>query len=934
MRKKASSLKFYFHTHWDREWYLPFETYRTQLVDVVRDVLDGLSSGRLPNFLLDGQSIILDDVVEIDPDLCRHIKTFMKKGKLGTGPWYVLADQMLVSGESLVRNLKIGLEITSRYGKPCLVGYCPDTFGHTQDLPRILKGFGIETAVVWRGVPPHEGGPAFLWRSPDGSEVVAYHLSRGYYQSFFHAASTAQDVAAQLERWIAMGGEQLVPVGADHLSPPFRFQEMLEEAKVVLAKNGTRIPSMKAVALEAFAKSLAQSNSESGQSTLIEGELRDNTASLFYERAYLLQGVLSTRLYLKRANRLNEHRITEVIEPLLTLLAICDRYPYPEKELEHAWKLLLQNQPHDSICGCSVDSVHQEMMTRTRRFNHVLDAVEKRAAVFLAGPVAGGKKSRSPVRFATGDNMIADPQSGFDILNVVNLSADVSKGPFRFKWAVEQGDDQPAFDESRVQIISTFDEPVIFTNPGGEPLEKRVRLYDAFLAVGQISPFSIKQVNWQELSGAPDSSETPCDDEPFVILKEKSIDNGLIELRLDPSGNLAALIDDGGGEVRVFRLKHRIRDVGDAGDSYNFDAIENDQPLTARFVSVEPGWKGPIVGSLVLTYEIDIPDCALEIVSADEMKEMASGAGAPSKAPVFVRSASIKKHTITTEVSLRKGVPIVFFDTRWDNLSADHRLEVLFDTEETISETISENHFSTVKRPVESGADEPVAPGCESALTRYPCQRFFIANGQVFLNCGLPEYGVEGSFVSLTVLRAVSRLSRPRLRSRGGGAGPSLKTPEANCLGANQASYGWSPLSSPEKRQLSGVAALNDDDIALAYRLSEAFQGTLWAVLGGRRLDPSLLKESLITLDNPLCRVVSLHADADRRFVILRLLNTSSTKETVRLGCALPLDWIRKVRLDEKAELGLFRASKKESGPSVFQIELDRNELATYSLPL
>ena len=181
----AANLYLYLHTHWDREWYWSFGAYRTQLVTVVKNILQLLESGALEKFMLDGQTALIEDALEISPGLGPRIKTMVEAGKLSIGPWYVLADQMLVGGESLIRNLHYGLKLSEVYGGATRVGYCPDTFGHSADLPRILRGFNIDNAVVWRGVPPLALSPLFDWRSPDGSEVLTLDLTQGYYQSAF-----------------------------------------------------------------------------------------------------------------------------------------------------------------------------------------------------------------------------------------------------------------------------------------------------------------------------------------------------------------------------------------------------------------------------------------------------------------------------------------------------------------------------------------------------------------------------------------------------------------------------------------------------------------------------------------------------------------------------------------------------------------------------
>ena len=60
------------------------------------------------------------------------------------------------------------------------VGYLPDMFGHVAQMPQILRAAGIETAVVWRGVPAAVDFHRFVWEGIDGSSVVAEYLPGGY----------------------------------------------------------------------------------------------------------------------------------------------------------------------------------------------------------------------------------------------------------------------------------------------------------------------------------------------------------------------------------------------------------------------------------------------------------------------------------------------------------------------------------------------------------------------------------------------------------------------------------------------------------------------------------------------------------------------------------------------------------------------------------
>ena len=145
-------LYFVVHTHWDREWYQPFQQMRARLVTMADRMIPLVERGTIPSFHFDGQTIVLDDYLEMRPRAEPRLRSLIRAGKIQVGPWYVLADSFLVSGESLIRNLEIGMAIARRFGRPLDVGYLPDQFGHIAQMPQILAGFGFTTAVLWRGV--------------------------------------------------------------------------------------------------------------------------------------------------------------------------------------------------------------------------------------------------------------------------------------------------------------------------------------------------------------------------------------------------------------------------------------------------------------------------------------------------------------------------------------------------------------------------------------------------------------------------------------------------------------------------------------------------------------------------------------------------------------------------------------------------------------
>ena len=936
----TTNLYLYLHTHWDREWYWSFAAYRTQLVSVVKDILHLLESGALDKFMLDGQTALIEDALEVSPGLATRIKALVKSGKLLVGPWYVLADQMLVGGEALVRNLHYGLELSNSLsgdtnskvvGK--YVGYCPDTFGHSADLPRILRGSGIDTAVVWRGVPKLTASPLFDWASPDGSTVLTLDLSRGYYQSAFgenlSAEAVAKNISAFLDCEIDDSGRlleknskmppgptiipqingALFPVGADHVGPQADYNQQLKAALAVINKAAEAAQSDKkcenagnkvkaeTVSLAQFfekiresIKSAEKDSSASEPMQIIATELRDNKHAFQYTRAYMLAGVLSTRLYLKRDNRLSEQKLLRQVEPFRALLAVNKIVPYCHDEIDFNWKLLLKNQPHDSICGCSIDSVHREMQARTVSLNDSLELLTTQGKeALLKGAAAASGISESDVRFCERDLDIIDPHLPVNKLVVFNPTSSPLQGPVRLKLALAQGKKDQKLPDG-FQQVNSYDGPGTFFGLSRVPTFNDVTFVEGYIDAGQVPAVTLQAVDISSQAGqAPVKKIRKGEDYPAeVVIEGKSFGgvklvNQFFSVQFDADGALWAHVNDGGGQgFSSVKLGHRFVDLADAGDTYNFDAIANDEPTIARLVSVSAGKKGPLVSSLIAHYQIDLPEGLLE--KGHQTKD-GEAVDAPALT-VFERSRIRLPHKIETEIILKKDVPVVFFETSMQQHRAqDHRLEVVFDLPEAVDHTLSENHFALIKRshnkksklnPITYTSDI-VDLGHEAPLTRYPCQRFFVAGGGTFLNTGLPEYGVGDSSVSITLLRAVSYLSRKRLRARGGGAGPILPTPEANCPGLMRTSYGWAPTA-----VASFSAGHKVSDEAAPYILADIYEGQLLAFTspGGGVADKSL---SLFAVDHPDIRVTATYIDSSERLVI-RLLNPTSKSRTVHLS--------------------------------------------------
>ena len=376
---EASDLRFLVvpHTHWDREWYLPFEQFRLRLGAVVDGVLDTLESDpSFTTFTLDGQAIVLEDYVEVRPENEARLRALLDAGRLEVGPCYVLPDEILVGGEPLVRNLLLGREVCRRFGvEPSGAGYLPDSFGHPAQMPQILAGFGLRTCLFSRGMGDQidDVGVLFRWRAGP-AEVVACQM-HPHYDNF--ARLTWHHDAEQRVRGIVDAfGDLLLRAGSDE----------------ILLANGSdhlpiepELPRILAELSEAFGAGFRIGRYDdhepaSEELPVYEGELVGSRLQ------NVLRGVNSARIHLKQANERAERRLLSV-ETAAALRTLRGDAEYPAADLRLAWRDLLRNHPHDSICGCSCDEVHRDMVVRYEQLDRTLDYVEREALGVGSAPV-------------------------------------------------------------------------------------------------------------------------------------------------------------------------------------------------------------------------------------------------------------------------------------------------------------------------------------------------------------------------------------------------------------------------------------------------------------------------------------------------------------------------------------------------------------------
>lgn len=546
----------YYHTHWDREWYLPFRMYQYRLTQVIDTLLETVESGQIPCFTLDGQTILMDDYLALRPQAQGRLQALIQSDRVSIGPWYVMPDCFLVSGESLIRNLQLGMADAETWGETTFTGYLPDTFGHPQDLPMILTQLGLQSAIVWRGIKPQQ--PFFNWQSPSGDSVLTLHLTQGYFQHIFHMGTGPEDEKQAFESWHKAVLETatprmplLFPVGADHLG-------IVPDAPKRLAAI---CPTAQAITPDRFMQN-AQAIVHPEALPTVEGELNRPDA------AYVLPGVFSSRMYLKQQNRVLEWRLTRQLEPLLALGELLGCGMAYTGELDLLWRTLLQNHPHDSICGCSVDAVHQENEVR---FAHV----DQLSAMMLADLHHRLKQTLTPNREAA---------------LVLNLSDQAYTGVVPLVGDFPS-DSEPTPSSDSSQTISSdvcLDQTFMYT-PNVLPLaENQTRRQTRLVWAEDIPAHSAVTLP----SGALDTPDP-------ILTTANSLENNQLRAEVLEDGTLWVWDKKTGQQISGL---HQVVRRDQQGDSYNAAPLVGSEWEFATLQTVTIEESGPLRGVLALNY--------------------------------------------------------------------------------------------------------------------------------------------------------------------------------------------------------------------------------------------------------------------------------------------------------------------------------------------
>ncbi len=855
------------HTHWDREWYQPLGVFRERLAALIDNLLDAPDG--LP-FLLDGQAIVLDDYRELRTERMPEVRAALQAGQLEAGPWYVLTDLQIPSGEALVRNLLEGMRtVRDAGGTPPSVLYSPDAFGHAAAGPLLAEGFGFGLAIVWRGygAPDHPAVTAARWTHPSGASVLLYHLPRDGYEAgsslptsvvgaeaYWHAARARVVVNSNI-------GVVLLPNGADH------HARQVGRDHAVAALTAAAVPDRVVVdSLGGFAQRVITAAADVSLPE-VSGELRDSTGW-----TWALQGTLSTRASQKRTNAQLERLLVRDTEPWHALAWFTGSLN--RATLRSAWKTLLGTHPHDTLCGCSIDDVATAADARWSDVRHQATAIRDdtlRALVQCDSATQRGRESawvstvvlRNPASRARGgairlrllDRVVPDPVGPGSASGSANHVAPSMLAP---GWS---GDEH-------IQALSRAADFDRVESPLHYPRNAVVRVTDAMAWIAPMPGYAVNPVALTALGDV--AAQVP--DAARVLATESTLTSVPWQIEHTACGVTARHV----ATSALLQPSGWLESQTDAGDTYTPSL--RGHPIIATWSPPTVRAAGPIVAEWEVHSTIDRPRNAITAATEPTSREL----------PL----TDIVRITATATIALTGGTDRIDVTIRGENPAGDHRLRWIMPLPAGIDATqlTAEAAFGSLRR-VHSTRDPREWPA-EQRLPTAPLHRWLALSGATYglgiVSDGLAEYELlPDGHLAITLVRAIGELSRRDLPERPGHAGWPAATPNAQSRGAFEARFSIVILPADHDVALAQIEATADD--FLLPIIGDTWRGVATAL-------PPFVG---LTLEGAGLSFSAAKRSDDGQWLVLRCINQRAT--TVRGAWHLPraATEVRTSRLDE-----------------------------------
>ncbi|WP_236328226.1 mannosylglycerate hydrolase [Enterobacter bugandensis] len=814
------------HMHWDREWYFTTEESRILLVNNMEEILTRLEQDdEYKYYVLDGQTAVLEDYFAVVPENRARVKALVERGKLIIGPWYTQTDTTIVSGESIVRNLMYGIRDCMAFGEPMKIGYLPDSFGMSGQLPHIYNGFGITRTMFWRGCSERHGTDKteFLWQSQDGSEVTAQVLPLGYAIGKYLPEDEA-GLRKRLDSYFdvlekaSVTKEILLPNGHDQMPLQQNIFSVMDKLREIYPQRQ--------FVMSRFEEVFDHIEARRDELATLKGEFIDGK----YMRVHRTIG--STRMDIKIAHARIENKIVNILEPLATL-AWTLGFDYHHGLLEKMWKEILKNHAHDSIGCCCSDKVHREIVSR---FELAEDMADNLVRFYMRKIVDNMQQSDADklVMF----NLMPWPRE--EVMNTtIRLRAS------QFRLLDDKGNEIPYFIRSSRELDPGLIDRQIVHYGNYEPfMEFDIQLSQILPSMGYRTLFIEPNVAGKVVSP--------------VINTESLLENAFWQIDLNNDGTLRLRDKETG---LIYDRVLEIEESSDDGDEYDYSPSREEWRLTSaqgehQVEFIHEGWQS----RAVIRHQIAVPANLAERAARQ-------------------RSGSLGAEV---EITLSHHSRRIDVAVRLDNQADDHRVRVLIPTPFTTQGVLADTQFGTLTRPVQDAAMEnwqeegwKEAPVPVWNLLNYAVLQEK-RNGLALFTEGLREFQVVGEdkkAFALTLLRGVGLLGKEDLLLRPGRpSGIKMPVPDSQVRGSLSCRFSLFSFSgTPEN---AGVAQQAKSWLTPV----QCYNKIPWDAMKLNRSSFTTPESySLLALSPTGCVLSTLKKAEDRDELILRLFNPSES---------------------------------------------------------
>lgn len=855
------------HSHWDREWYFTTSRSKIYLMHDLKRVLELLEDKKgYDSFILDGQASLLDDYLKWRPQDKARIQKLVQQGQLIIGPWYTQTDQLVISGESIVRNMQYGMRICREFGEYMAVGYVPDSFGQAASMPQIYQEFGIQDTLFWRGVSDDEVHyTEFKWRGEDGSVVNVYQIPSGYYIGGA-IPEKESELAVFLKNepfkttWDRSSTNQVYfPNGFDQAPPRENLPELVEQMNELYQGEFQLHVSTIEKYIEAVKNEQPELEELAGE--LINGKLMRIHKTIF-----------SSRSDLKQMNTQVQNYLVNIMEPILTL-SLSLGFEYPVETIREIWKLMFENAAHDSIGSCVSDTTNEDVYMRYKQARDIatnlVELTMREMATRINNPET---KDIALTLFNTFDKKrsgvieteIYIPQTDFGIVN-------------------ENGD------EIGYSIIELVDQTDYVLNQGNilDPSKEYVKPSKVYKAKLAIDSTAIPSVGYTQVT----MDLTRNSHKKMVQKKVSSVENDFYKITINENGSLDIFEKQSN---TLYKNQAIIEENGDNGDSFNYSPPVND--LIIHSTEFQPEItvnESDLVKNIVLHFDMLVPKNLTERAQQE-------------------RTTSLP---VTLKLTMLKNSPVLDFSLHVENQAVDsHRVCVLFDTGISSKFSTADQQFGVLQRPVvfekemalwkqnkEAWNEKPIAiETCQTFVSLFDDQK-----GVSIMPKGVREYEIIGKnfdTIRLTIFRTYGFMGKEDLMYRPGRASGEtvIETPDAQCHKAM--TFDFSTLYYAKSFDQANVAEIAKQAVTpvQVYQTAEFLNSRLIFTLAtvAKTLPTSY---SLLTTDGQLILSVIKKAE-ERPGVILRFYNGNlqlMQSETIQFN--QPVSLVEKVNLNEEA---------------------------------